>query len=90
MLAYVLIACLVIPLLLLLVDVITPRAKKSDLQRQPPLRAQLQPQAEIRPHVTGPAGARRSAQANVVAATARPPRIAPGDGMVYRGSARPR
>jgi hypothetical protein len=89
MLAYVLVACFVIPLLMLIVDVAVPRDKDA-ASRPAPLRAAT-PQAEVRPHVTAATDNRRSPhKVEDAPDPARAPRIAPGDGMVYRGSVRAR
>jgi hypothetical protein len=81
MLAYILLACFVVPLLILAADVMRPR------KDAPP--TPVRPSAP-RPHVQAAANGRRAAHAPGDAETGRPPRIAPGDGMVYRGSARSR
>lgn len=81
MLAYVLVACFVLPLLLLVADMMRPRKDAPPT----PVRA-----AAPRPHVSTDASGRRVTRAAVDTETARAPRIAPGDGMVYRGSARAR
>jgi hypothetical protein len=80
MLAYVVLACLVVPLLLLVGDVLRPARKNAAV---PPLRA-----GAPRPHVTADTSGRRAAYEEAEAPRA--PRIAPGDGMVYRGPARAR
>ena len=85
MLAYVLLACLAVPLVILIVDVAVPRRGHSAPLSGPPV--------AMRPHVSASSEHRRSphrgedAQAE---GAPRAPRIAPGDGMVYRGPARSR
>jgi len=87
MIAYILIACVAIPLVMLIVDVMTPNKRDA---------AGPAVHDEIRPHVAAVATDRRDVhRADAVApeAAPRPPRIAPGDGMVYRPAqraARPR
>lgn len=89
MLAYVLLACFAIPLVMLIIDVMAPRKADAADGGQPHL--------DTRPHVTAAAGDRRDPHrvgAPVAEEpVARKPRIAPGDGMVYRPaqpSTRPR
>lgn len=82
MITYVLAALIVIPLALLVVDVFMPK------------RDHASPAAhgvEIRPHVTASTIDRRDVHRAdpVVESEPRPPRIAPGDGMVYRPAHRP-
>ena len=84
MLAYVLLACLAVPLVILIVDVAVPRRGPSA-----PIGG---PSVEMRPHVSASAEHRRSPHRGegAPAEAPRTPRIAPGDGMVYRGPARSR
>lgn len=87
MLAYILIACIAIPLVMLVIDVATP--KRNEVTG---------PGAhdQVRPHVTAATVDRRDAHrvdALAPEPAPRAPRIAPGDGMVYRPAqraARPR
>jgi hypothetical protein len=84
MLAYILLACLAVPLLLLIGDVLSgrksptppPAPRPAPRPRVTADPAQRGPQVTAAVHDDAPAGAPR------------PPRIKPGDGMVYRGPAR--
>ncbi len=82
MIAYVLAALVVVPLALLIVDVFMPKRDHGSLAAHG---------ITIRPHVTASTVERRDAhRAEAPAATEeRAPRIAPGDGMVYRPAHRP-
>jgi hypothetical protein len=84
--AYVLIACVAIPLVMLIIDVCTPTRGEA---------AASGVHDDVRPHVTAATVDRRDAHRTEIAPEPAPraPRIAPGDGMVYRPaqrSARPR
>jgi hypothetical protein len=82
MLAYVLLACIAIPLVMLVIDVMAPRsADSAEPAGVPALHLDA-----TRPHVTAAAEERRDSHrvADLVDEAPRRPRIAPGDGMVYR------
>lgn len=82
MIAYVLAALVVVPLALLIVDVFMPKRDNASLAAHG---------VEIRPHVTASTIDRRDVHRAAPApdAEVRAPRIAPGDGMVYRPAQRP-